>query len=110
MNYTNPSIPDVLLIALVGLVTVFAVLIVLMGVIMLISRLFGENKKPKAAETPAPAPTPAPEDSDARVDSYTGVKLIGVTDKEAATLMAIIADELDIPLDELRFISIKEVK
>ncbi len=43
-SYENPSIADALLIALVGFATVFVVLIVLMGIIVLISRIFGENE------------------------------------------------------------------
>jgi len=42
-------------------------------------------------------------------DSRCEVKLYNVPEKTAAMLMAIIAYETDIPLDELRFISIKEV-
>jgi len=106
MNYQNPSIPDVLLISLVGFFTVFVVLIVLMSIIVLISKMFSDNKKVKQVEK-APVVT---EDSNSRVDSYTGVKLVGVTDREAALLMAIVAHNLDKPLDNLRFISIKEVK
>ena len=107
MNYQNPTIPDVLLISLVGFITVFTVLTVLMGIIMLISNMFSDSKK-KTAAVSAPAPTV---DEGGRVDSYTGVKLIGdVSDKEAALLMAIVANNLDKPLDKLRFMSIKEVK
>lgn len=110
MDRINPSIADVLLIALVGFITVFVVLVVLMGIITLISTMFGDSKKkaPKKAE-PMPESAPAPK-AEETVDTYTGVKLIGVTDKEAALLMAIVADDLKKPLDNLRFISIKEVK
>ncbi len=106
MNYQNPTIPDVLLISLVGFITVFLVLVVLMGIIMLISSMFSDGKKQTITQT-APAPIV---EKDTRVDSYTGVKLIGVSDKDAAILMAIVANNLDKPLDNLRFISIKEVK
>lgn len=107
MDYVNPSIPDILLISLIGFITVFIVLIVLMGIIMLISVVFGEKKK----AVPAPAaPAPVNNADEVKVDSYTGVKLIGVSDKDAAILMAIVADKLGKPLDNLRFISIKEVK
>ncbi len=106
MNYQNPTIPDVLLISLIGFLTVFLVLVVLMSIIILISKLFSDSKAPKSVEI-APAVTV---EKNARVDSYTGVKLIGVSDKEAAMLMAIVANSLDKPLDNLRFISIKEVK
>ena len=107
MDRINPSIPEVLLIALVGFLTVFIVLVVLMGIITLISNLFAESKKAPVAPAPAPAPSPV---SETVVDNYTGVKLHGVSDREAAMVMAIVADQLDMPLDNLRFISIKEVK
>ncbi|MBQ8960274.1 MAG: OadG family protein [Ruminococcus sp.] len=38
------------------------------------------------------------------------VKLHGVPDKEAAMIMAVVADKMQKPLNELHFISIKEVK
>lgn len=38
------------------------------------------------------------------------MKLYDVPDKEAAMIMAIVADKMKKPLNELRFISIKEVK
>ena len=49
------------------------------------------------------APTLAP-------GSAGRVKLNGVAPKTAAMAMAIVADEMGVPLNELRFISIKEVK
>ncbi len=102
----NPTIAETLLISLVGFLTVFAVLILLMAIIKLISLTFGGKKETAPQPAPAPAaPAPAPEK-----DGYTGVKLNGVDDKTAATLMAIVASELEMPLDNLRFISIKEVK
>lgn len=101
MNYLNPSATDTLLISLVGFVTVFAVLVVLMCIIKLISVAFGEKKR-----APAPADTPP---APAR-DKYEGVALHGVDDRTAAILMAIVASKLERPLDELRFVSIKEVK
>ena len=42
--------------------------------------------------------------------SAGGVKLYDVPPKTAAMLMAIVADKMGKPLNELRFISIKEVK
>ena len=42
--------------------------------------------------------------------SAGGVKLYDVSEREAAMLMAIVADKTGKPLNELRFISIKEVK
>ena len=42
--------------------------------------------------------------------SCGSVKLFDVPDKEAAMIMAIVADELETPLNELKFVSIKEKK
>ena len=105
MNTTNPTVPDTLLISLIGFVTVFVVLIILMFIISAISKVVGEKMS-----APAPAPEAAPAPKAEPKDEYTGVKLIGVSDKEAALIMAIVANKLDKPLDNLRFISIKEVK
>ena len=107
MDYNNPSIPDILLISLIGFVTVFIVLVVLMGIIMLISKVFAEKKAEPAVQNTEKT---APVKEDVRTDTYTGVKLYGVSDRDAAILMAIVADKLEKPLDNLRFISIREVK
>lgn len=107
-DYLNPSFATSLLIALIGFVTVFIVLIVLMGIIILISKIFGEKKS--SAEAPSTAAEPISASAAERTDAYTGVKLNGVDDKTAALLMAIVANKLGKELDNLRFISIKEVK
>ena len=97
--------------ALLGYAMVFVGLIALMLVVMLMGKFFvsSENKKASktVVETPAvqeapPAPT-AP-------GSAGGVKLYNVEPKTAAMLMAIVADKMGKPLNELRFISIKEVQ
>ena len=62
---------------------------------------------------PAPGPAAPAALQTARVPvKYTAgeVKLHSVPDKVAAMLMAITADELGIPISELRFISIREVQ
>lgn len=107
-DYVNPSIATTLLIALIGFVTVFIVLVVLMGIIMLISKIFGEKNKPAEAPSVVSEPISAP--AAEKADEYTGVKLNGVDDKTAALLMAIVANKLGKELDNLRFVSIKEVK
>ena len=112
-SYENPSIADALLIALVGFATVFVVLIVLMGIIVLISRIFGEKKAVSDAlpdAVPEAAPGVSAAATQGKEDNYTGVKLNGVDDKTAALLMAIVANKLNKPLDNLRFISVREVK
>ena len=98
--------------ALLGYVMVFVGLIVLMYVVILIGKIFValDNKNKAAApvvEAPVvPEAPPAP----TAPGSAGGVKLYDVEPKTAAMLMAIVADKLGKPLNELRFISIKEVK
>ena len=58
---------------------------------------------PAAPAAPVPAPVPAP-------GSAGKLKLHDVEPKTAAMLMDITADALGKPLNELRFLSIKEVK
>ena len=62
------------------------------------------------APAAAPAAAPAPVKTAAPAPGSAGeVKLFNVSDKEAAMLMAIVANKLGKPLNELRFKSIKEV-
>ena len=74
--------------------------------------LEAEKKKEEAAQAkaaPAAAPAPAPEKKLAP-GSAGHIKLYNVPDKEAAMIMAIVADTLKKPINELHFISIREVK
>ena len=98
--------------ALLGYGVVFLGLILLMLVVIGIGKFFKarDNKKVAAAvvetpaeEVPAPAAPTAP-------GSAGGVKLHDVEPKTAAMLMAIVADKMGKPLNELRFISVKEVE
>ena len=59
-----------------------------------------------AAPAPAAVPAPAP----VRLLPGGDVTLTEVDDRTAAVLMAIVADELQLPLEQLRFVSIREVK
>ena len=101
------SVGGVLAIAGLGLLVVFAVLVLLMGVI----KLMGVFLKEKAAPAEAAPAVEAPAAPSAEAPGSCGeVKLFDVPDKTAAMLMAITADKLGEPLNTLRFISIKEVK
>ena len=103
------GIGDAGIIALLGYAVVFFGIILLMVVVMIMGKIFiaAENKK-KAAE---PAPAPAPEAPKAVAPGAAGqLKMHDVEPKTAAMLMAIVADKMGKPLNELRFISIKEVK
>ena len=100
--------------ALLGYAVVFFGLVLLMGVIAVFGKMMAQ-KKPAAAAAPAAAPT-APAAPAAAPGCTKGVcmgnrvcELYNVDDKTAAMIMAIVADETKIPLNELRFISIKEL-
>ena len=100
------------LVALLGYAVVFVGLIALM---VLIEGKFAvakdqKTEAPKAAAPAAPAPAPKPVLAAAAPGSAGEVKLFNVPDKDAAMLMAIVANKLNKPLNELRFKSIKEVK
>ena len=116
----NISLLDAGIVALLGYGVVFLGLIALMVVVIVLGKAFvaADNRK----KTPAPAaPAAAPSaETVAAPDTATkaptapgsagGVKLYGVEPKTAAMIMAIVADRMGKPLNELRFISIKEVK
>ena len=117
-DYTNPTILEAGIIAILGYVVVFAGLILLMAVVIGIGKLFSAGSKETAAD-PAPAAPAAPAvtaapmasaESAAAPGSAGQLKLYDVPPKTAAMLMAIVADKMGKPLNELRFISIKEVK
>ncbi len=100
---------DAGMIAGLGYGVVFLGLILLMTVVVIVGKLFtGSASKPKetaAEEVPAEVPA-APEAPGAAGQ----LKLHDVDPKIAAMLMAIVADKMGKPINELRFISIKEVK
>ena len=104
--------------ALLGYSVVFFGLILLMAVVIVMGKFF-TAKKEKAAEVPvaapaAPAPVPAAAPAAVAAETAPGtagqLKTYDVPPKTCAMLMAIVADKMGKPLNELRFISIKEVK
>ena len=111
MDLINISIPNAALTALLGYLVVFLGLVLLMLVVMLQGKLMAPKKK---AEAPAPASAevkaaPAPEKKKAP-GTAGELKLYDTDPKDAAMIMAIVADSLGKPLNELRFLSIKEIK
>ena len=96
--------------ALLGYAVVFFGICLLMAVVMLMGKYFvALDNKAKAAAAPAAAPAEAPAKPLAP-GSAGELKMYDVEPKTAAMIMAIVADKLQKPLNELRFISIKEVK
>ena len=69
------------------------------------------NKKMKAAPAEEPAAVEIPKGELPKAPGSAGqLKLHNVEPKTAAMVMAIVADKMGKPLNELRFISIKEVE
>lgn len=111
------NIIEGLLVAVLGMIVVFVVLIFLMGVIKVqsavVSAIENKNNQESAPETdsaPVPASALSPAPAAPAKGSCGNVMLHDVPDATAAMIMAIVADELNTPLNELRFISIQEVK
>ena len=126
----NISILNAGIVAVLGYAVVFFGLILLMIVVMVMGKYFIAKDK-KAAEAanvakvtmpanvPPVAPTAAPvvtpvvssgNPTDAAPGTAGQLKLYDTPPKTAAMLMAIVANKMGKPLNELRFISIKEVK
>ena len=130
-DLVNISMLNAGIVAVLGYAVVFVGLIVLMLVVMAMGRIFIARDKKLAdqsaaksidlstipiaphtkgaivldgrASTPAAAAQPAP-------GTAGQLKLHDVEPKTAAMIMAIVANKMGKPLNELRFISIKEVK
>ena len=111
-NLDNIGILDAAIVAVLGYAVVFFGLILLMGVITIMGKAFmAKDKKAAAAAAAAPAAAPAaPVEAPAAPGTAGQLKLHDVEPKTAAMIMAIVADKMGKPLNELRFISIKEVK
>ena len=107
----NIGIMDAAVVAVLGYAVVFFGLILLMGVIIIMGKAFmAKDKKAAAAAAAAPVAPAAPVEAPAAPGTAGQLKLHDVEPKTAAMIMAIVADKLGKPLNELRFISIKEVK
>ena len=101
--------------ALLGYLVVFFGLILLMIVVMALGKIMTSKTTAAAAATPAPAPAApvaaAPVVEKKPAPGTAGeFKLYNTDPRDAAMVMAIVADSLGKPLNELRFISIREVK
>ena len=103
--------------ALLGYAVVFLGIVLLMLVVMAMGRVFiARDKKAAAIQEAAHAAAQAtaaaaPAAPKPLAPGAAGeLKLHDVEPRTAAMLMAIVADKMGKPLNELRFISIKEVK
>ena len=105
----NISVGDAAMTALLGYAVVFIGIIMLMILVMFVGDLMFKSAKRKAANAPAPAPA-APAAPAAAPGTAGELKLYDTDPKDAAMVMAIVADKLGKPINELRFKSIREVK
>ena len=125
------GVVDALLLALIGIVIVFVVLIALMLLVTLVGKIFDGSEKlqkehpewgEKLAsckaklmfwkkEKPEEQAQPAEEAPKELAKGTCGeLVLINCEERDAAMIMAIVADSLKTPLNELRFKSIKRVE
>ena len=124
VDLINISMLNAAIVAVLGYAVVFVGLIVLMLVIMAMGKYFiAQDKKiaaQKAAKDAELSAVPVAPHTKGEIVLPTKVqpapgtagqlKLHDVEPKTAAMIMAIVANKMGKPLNELRFISIKEVK
>ena len=126
VDFVNLGVGPAAVLALLGYAVVFFGLILLMCVVIVMGKIFIAKDKKAAAKgaaavkaaapaaapvaAPAPAAAPAPVEAPAAPGTAGQLKLYDTPPKTAAMIMAIVADKMGKPLNELRFISIKEVK
>lgn len=122
------AVTDALLLALIGIVVVFIVLILLMVIVTLVGKIFDgseklrkehpewnesvQNLKAKMTFWKKVEEQPATQDEQQPLAKGTcgELKLINCDERDAAMIMAIVADQTQTPLNELRFKSIKRVE
>ena len=113
---TDIGFVDAAVVALLGYAVVFFGLVLLMIVVIGMGKIFIAKEKKVAAHSDAAkaaiaaVPEAPAADAPAAPGTAGKLKLYDVEPKTAAMLMAIVADKMGKPLNELRFISIKEVK
>ena len=110
IDLVHLSIPNAAVYALLGYLVVFFGLVLLLGVIAIMGRVMSRKKPAPAAAAAAPAAAPAPVKAEPAPGTAGELKLYDTDPRDAAMCMAIVADTLGKPLNELRFISIREVK
>ena len=110
MPILSNSFAELSITALLGYGVVFLGIILLMIVVSIMGKIFTAGNKKAAAPVAAPAPVIEDVEKPLAPGTAGELKLYDTPPKTAAMLMAIVADKMGKPLNELRFISIKEVK
>ena len=111
-DLVNLAIGDAALIGVLGYLVVFLGLVLLMIVVIILTKVMIAKSKKATAVVPAAEAAPAEEPVKAAPapGSAGDLKLYDTDPRDAAMIMAIVADSLGKPINELRFKSIKEVK
>ena len=121
------KVTDALLLALIGVVVVFIVLILLMLIVSLVGKIFDGSEKLKEkhpewndkVQNLKAKMTFWKKDKEEETEiveqplakgTCGELKLINTDERDAAMIMAIVADQTNTPLNELRFKSIKRVE
>ena len=113
MDLVNISLGTGAVVGILGYLVVFFGLILLMLVVMALAKYFIGKAKKEAALAPAkaaPAAEPVVASGPKAPGSAGEIKLYDTDPRDAAMIMAIVADKMGKPINELRFKSIKEVK
>lgn len=96
--------------AVLGYIVVFLGLVLLMAVLLIVGKIM-HREKATPAPVPAVIPVEAAAETAPKAPGAAGeLKLYDTDPRDAAMIMAIVADSLGKPLNELRFISIREVR
>lgn len=104
------SISDSILVSLFGISIVFIVLIALSWLIKIQSILFGTIAKKNKKTIKKTDDRQKPMTTENVIEVANGqLSIIDVDEKTAALVMAIVSDELQVPLSELQFKYIKAV-
>lgn len=126
-KYDHLKVTDALLLALIGIVVVFIVLILLMLIVSLVGKIFDGSEKLKEkhpewndkVQNLKAKMTFWKKDKKEETETVEQplakgtcgeLKLINTDERDAAMIMAIVADQTNTPLNELRFKSIKRVE
>lgn len=128
LNKDDPlKVTDALLLALIGIAVVFIVLILLMLIVSLVGKIFDGSEKLKEkhpewndkVQNLKAKMTFWKKDKEEETETVEQplakgtcgeLKLINTDERDAAMIMAIVADQTNTPLNELRFKSIKRVE
>ena len=100
---------DALLLALIGMSIVFGVLILLMGIIWVMGKIVEKSPAMSAKMSKIFKKKKGQEEAPKAKGTCGELVLINTDERDAAMIMAIVADTTGIPLNELRFKSIKRV-